>query len=433
VAVAKYKPFINSRNVIDNKNILSKNEDSIAIDNQHIPVSSIIPYVAGYQWNVDYYSQILNKNTDIRDHDYSQSAIYQQYNKIRDFMFKVTSPLESTQDQTTNEVLVTGSATMFPHVIPNTGDLFLADVGQGKYGIFRITNVERKSIHLESVYEINYSLLFYKVEVLDRFKDLESKVINTYYYHKDFVNSGQNPLLVEEDYQVIADISVTYDYLLDQYLSRFYSNQFSTILVPGQESITYDKYLIEYFLSIVDLTEHPDIKRIKRMNIDKEVYLDQNTIFTALKNRDLAILKKSIKRTTLVSTLTFNKVPVLDGIRYSGIKQLVYPDTSSDTVIRSFTPPRASIGNLTIDSSSNYPAIYPVNLDGFYVLSSHFYLQTETQSNLETMIRDYLLGKSIDHFKLMDLVKLTEEFTEIEYYYYIPLIMTLIKASLQHY
>jgi hypothetical protein len=247
------------------------------------------------------------------------------------------------------------------------------------------------------------------------------------------MNSGQNPLLVEDDYQVVADMSVTYDYILDQYLSRFYSNQFSTLLVPGQESTTYDKYLVEYFLTLVDVAEHPDIKRIKRMNIDKEVYLDQNTIFTSLKTRDLAILKKSIKRTTLVSTLSFNKVPVLDGIRYSGIKQLVYPDTSGDTVIRSFTPPKLSIGSLTIDKSSNYPAIYPVNLDGFYVLSSNFYLQSETQSNLETMIRDYLLGKSIDHFKLMDLVKLTEEFTEIEYYYYIPLIMTLIKASLQHY
>jgi hypothetical protein len=328
---------------------------------------------------------------------------------------------------------VTGSATIHPYITPNTGDMFLADLGQGIYGVFRITAVERKSYHLDSVYDISYSLLFHRDDSLNRFEDLESKVTHRYFYYKDFVSSDQNPLLLKEEYVSITDLSGHYDYMLDQYIGRFYSNQFSTLVVPGQLASTYDRYVTEYLLTVTDLSEHPDLKKIRRLNIDREVFIDQSTIFTALKSRDMTPIKKAVKNMTMVSTAGFNKTAVLDGIRYSGVKYLVYPDTSKDTMVRTFSAPKASVGSMAVVSSENYPHIYPVNLDGFYILSSHFYEQTSNQSNLETMIRDYLTGASIDHFKLTELIGVTEEFTDIEYYYYVPLILTLIKATLQSY
>lgn len=431
MGIAKYKPLVRTPAMSLNT-IESKASTSIVIDNEFIPVTSITQYVSGYEWTVDYYSQVLTNTTDLREHDHAQLSIYQQYVKINKFTFKVINALTDSQDQITNEFIVVGSATVPPYIVPNAGDMFEADLGRGKIGIFRVFRVDNKSIQLESVYDIEYSLVFYKEENPTRYQDLATKVVREYHYYKEFVNSDQNPMLIKNDYKLISDLKNHYDTLLDTYLNLFLSNQFSTLIVPLQTTPVYDKYLTTFFLNIVEVFEHPLIKKIKILNTDKDPYLEKNTILDIIINRDNSLLKKAIKFCGLVSTKAFNKIPILDGIRFSGIPLLVYPDSNKEDIARNFVIPKTITNELTITSTvSEYT--YPVHKSGYYILSENYYNQTESQSYLERQVFNLVTGRSIDIQKLTEIINDTDNFNELELFYYGPIILTLIKTAVRAY
>lgn len=432
MGIAKYKP-LNNKPPINLNTIEAKSAASIVIDNEFTPVTSLTQYVSGFEWNVDYFSQILTNSTDLREHDHSQRSIYQQYTKINKLAFKVINPLTESQNAQTNEFIVTGSATIHPYIIPNAGDMFEADVGQGRYGIFRISRVEKKTIQLESVFDIDYSLVFYKDADSSRYIDLIDKVVREFHYHKDFVSTDQNPLLIDSDYKLIKDVTNAYDTLLDTYLSMFLSNQFSTLIVPSQQTPVYDHYITNFLLTITETFEHPDLKKIRLLNTDKDIYLANNTVLDTLIARDFNLIKKVTRYTALTSTKNFNKVAILDGVRFSGIPLIVYPDSELETKIRSFTPAKQTIDKLHIDSSTANTLIYPVNLDGNYILSSNYYEQTATQSTLERELYNLSTGRSISIAKLNEIINKTDNFTDIELFYYVPLILLLIKSVVNSY
>ena len=72
---------------------------------------------------------------------------------------------------------VNGTADVYPFIIPNVGDMFAADVGDGKEGVFTITSTEKKSLLKEAVYTIEYTLLYYSNSDLQRRNDLITKSI----------------------------------------------------------------------------------------------------------------------------------------------------------------------------------------------------------------------------------------------------------------
>jgi hypothetical protein len=201
------------------------------IDARWTPRSSLLTHIGGSSWVVNYYAQVLDKDSNLSGQQYTKNPVYQSYKKIVNLEIKVQTPLNTDQDDANKEMNVTGSGTLYPSVIPNEGDMFLADIGEGRKAVFRITSSRKNSIFKEACYDISYTL---DTDNIDKQLDLEQKTIVTYYFHKDFLINGNNPLVIKSDMDTLVNLKKVYDIMLYQYFKRFYSNEFKTLIKQAQ-------------------------------------------------------------------------------------------------------------------------------------------------------------------------------------------------------
>ena len=70
-------------------------------------------------------------------------------------------------------------------------------------------------------------------------------MVKTVYYRKDFVTYGQDPILIEPDVLNIEKLTTQLNNIKDYYFSRFFSNEYSTLIVPNQGASVYDPFLVK--------------------------------------------------------------------------------------------------------------------------------------------------------------------------------------------
>jgi hypothetical protein len=440
--------------------IASPKYQGVTVDTRYVPSSEMLAYVEGSPWSVEYYSQVLTADSAVMGQNTELDPIYQQYQKIRKFELKVTSPLSFSQDTSDNTMLGTGSATVYPMLKPNVGDMFLADIGDGREGVFKITNSERKTIFKDTCHVIEYQLIAYSTK--ERIGDLNAKVIRTFEFVKDFMNYGQNPILFEEDAALLGKLTTAYRVLTARYFKSFFSNVFKTLLVPGQEVLLYDHNLVKFVMSIFTTYDAPELRQIKILNADDDDNLKATCLWDLLKERDAGLLRYSHRQFGLVSTKSFTKNPMLEGIYFSGISYVVYPadpELSIDYTLRDLsktisekkmvlTPALPETNPADIDVSAapvgnpegmvfdglgeGIPLIKPMGMGDYYIFSQEFYDKAVTgQSRLELAVHEYLSGKAISNRVLDALCEDYPNWGALERFYYTPILLTLIKASIR--
>ena len=419
------------------------------VDTKYEPLSSLMTFVEGSLWTTDYYSQVIDKDNALAGQDTGQSGVYQQYRVIRKLELKVSSALSWSQDDVSKSMLASGSAHVHSLVIPNNGDMFSADVGDGRQGIFQVTSTEKKSLFKESVYFIEYQLIYFADSDKDRKQDLDSKVVQELFYKRDFLEHGQNPLVTKSDFEAIEELSYKYKELITHYFRWFFSKEFNTLMIPGQSVRIYDHFLVQFLSSLLNTNEDEHLRYMRILNCDDDYWLKEPTLWSALKTRDNTALQTGIEKTGFVSTKLFASNAMFEGIRYSGLDYVVYPKDHQpvyDSMInnRTFNKTLSDIeldkvptrgGNLsaiiydqqiTLDGNQ-IKAINSVTADDFYVLSQNFYNGLANQTVLEVMVRNYFQNEKNDPGALLRLVNSYANWGALERFYYIPLLLVLIK------
>jgi hypothetical protein len=426
--------------------ITSPSNETIVTDNRWTPRMNLLTHVEGSLWKVDYYSQVLNSDSQLSGQQLSVSASYQQYNKINQFEFKVTSPLTTTQDEESKAMTVIGAGILPPFIVPQDGDMFIADIGEGKRAVFGIIRTLKLSIYKEACYEISYQL-----DSTDESKilDLEAKTVNQTYYHEKYVVLGKNPIILSNEHSVILELGQSFDIMIKQYFRRFYSKEFKTLLLPSQTTSIYDHFLVDFLLSQFSTWESTEIKHITKFNMSDDDNMSCDNIWTALKYRNISYLNTAFKQIGLVNTVNFSSQVVSHGIRYTGVKKAVYPldpvltvdNTLKDNTkllnVESITQPEALVNvmvraiNLrTLDITPDQEKIPLVTKDNFYVLTESFYTKAPTMSVLEGLVWSYIENSSIDKDQLLNLSKTFLEWGLLEQFYYTPIIMVMIRSAL---
>lgn len=423
----------------------------VTVDTRSIPSTHLLTHIEGSSWTVNYYSQILNDDSALAGQNVTQNPIYQQYKLITGFELKVTAPLAPSQDPESLAMLTTGTANVYPSIIPNVGDMFLADVGDGREGVFRVTHSERKQIYKDSTYTIEYVLVDYST--VERRADLNSKVVETVFFVRDFIKHGQNPLLHTDEYVAMQKLQANLEDMTARYFREFTSTEYRTLLVPGQTQSTYDHFLTKAVTSFFTTYDAPEIRNIRKLNVDDDLTMKAVQIWDVLAERNIKMLKHCSRTFGLVSARTFQPDPMLDGIRYSGIRNVVYltdPDLNVDipstylpkvlsTDVLVDTPSRVrQLSDLIADNQfegltrPDVVPIHKVTLDNFYVLSSYFYSNSQTgQSQLEICVRDYLDEKAPNIPALLAFCKVCNSWGALERFYYVPILMVLIKSAIR--
>jgi hypothetical protein len=449
MAIAGYKPTEQLPTEPNLPNIEPKDYKSIVYSDTNTPLHSLIAYIEGAPWSVCYYKQFISKHNDLRDIDVAQPSIYQQYEKINNLELRVDSDLSTSYNSETGLTRSSGSAILYPFIVPNAGDYFVTDVGIGESTIFRIVNVERKTFNRDSSFLIEYELVGYTRVLNDIYTDLEDKVIREYYFNKDRLVEGLFPILIKENQNNINDLSDLYSNIVSDYFNSFLNRKFMTLVIPGQTKAIYDHFLVDYLLNITNTSDSENIRLIKQIPIDYDTYLKEPQFWSMMLNKDYNKMFSINQNMGLVNKYSFNSSAFLHGLNYSNIDYVVYP-IEPDTTLRvgadAFVKPisleeiietpsvKNTVLNLTthiyIDANNvSYQYIKPVLEDSTYVLSLSFYNDTLNKSLLEILVRDYLKNVSIDLVKLVALCNQYFKWGRLEQFYYGPILLTLIKEA----
>ena len=444
--VINYKP--SSKPIVEPNlpRIEPENYQSIVVDTNDIPISSLLAYIEGGPWTVTYYSQVLSKHNDIREVDSSQPGIYQQYTKINNMELRVTSPLSTSYDQDNAITGVTGGANVYPFLVPNISDYFTSDTLDNKLGIFKVTSVERKAFNKLSVFFIEYEMVGYANALPEIINDLNAKSIRTYYFDKSRLVEGSQPLLKAEDYEQVSSLSTMFDNIVRYYYKTFFNRAYMNLVVPGQDNAVYDSFLVSYITRIVNSLDAPEIGSVRKINTDNDQYLAQSQFWNLLYNRDYNGIQYCNKQMGLAVRQCFNWSSFLHGFYFSNMDYMVYPVDVDTTVNvgKNMRPIPVSSTEFIIDQEiqdpplpldtytnkySTFTTIAPVSFTDSYVLSSEFYNNTENQTVLEILTKDYMQYKILDLGMLHYLAKKYRSWTKLQQFYYGPILLTLLNEA----
>lgn len=423
---------------------------SVVVDTQYTPRSTLGAYVEGAVYTVDYYSQNLSADMATYGLDPSKSSVYQQYKKIKRLEIRLTEPLSGTQDAQDKSFTIRGAGHIHTGVIPNEGDSFVADVGDGREGVFQVNSSEKRSIFADSVYLVEFQLMFFSSAAPERREDLENKVAATYHYIRDYARWGKNPIVADTRYKCLMDLRELYTDMVRHYFDWFFSKEKGTILLPGQPQTTYDPFIPQVLRQVLSVQEIPQLQHVREWAFTDDNLLSQPTLWTALLRRDHQLLRIANAKMGTVSTSDFSQFPAMRSIRYSGLDRVIYPvlqnesiDTSPNAfsktaVFGDLVPVPSLYGNVNgMDRAPVYsdplstPALYPVLQDDFYVFTSAFYTNIGPKSLLEKLTEDYLQGESIAPEQLHYLASNFSAWGGLERFYYIPVLILLTQSLLR--
>ena len=445
-------------------------------DTRYTPASNIIAYMEGSRWSVDYFSQVLGTDNNPTGLSPGLSPTSQQYRLIERMELRVVSPLSHSQDTETKDFSIVGEANVYPCLTPTEGDMFVAQVGDGRFGIFQVTNSERKAIFKDSSHSIEYTMVSYMTE--DKHVDLLRKVVSNYVFVFDYMKYNQSPLIEKKEYNVLDELYSLYPTMIKGYTKQFFSNEYMTLLVPGQLVVTHDSYATKAIRQICQINESAELQKIRLFNFQEDEAMKALTLWDAIYQGSLNVLEYSVLRTGLVDMRAFRSHPFMRSAYYSRIQQLVYPmkymspagwvdarnNKDSFTMIalspvkaRNNLPPwveepdlvedpvvvvPVDPGKLPVNDAEailNTPStidIHPVTIDDYYVLSEAFYRFNKNttgpkMSQLEIMVSRMLRGMPIDQTELLRLCKSHNRWGQLEVYYYTPLLLALIKYTVR--
>lgn len=425
-----------------------KNYKSVVYDDNNVPLSSLIAYIEGAPYYCDYYKQVVAEHNDLREIDPGQSNIYQQYEKINRLEIRVSNALATSYDTDTGITTVTGSGIIYPFMIPNVADYFVSDADVNRSGLFRITNVERKTFNRDSAFYVDYEMVGYIDTIEALYDDLVSKVIREYYFSKDRLIEGLQPILRTTEYEQLFTIRQRFKEVLQYYLSTFVNRRYMTLIIPGQSSAIYDSFLVDFIFKIIDSFQNDNMRSMRQYSIDNDPFIQQPQLWDLLIRKDFNGLASCNQKMSQVAKQAFNPNGFIHGIYFSNIDRLVYPTdpditallenaTIAKTVdLEVLTEPTNVHGTIAelitnqyIAGSQTYPFIHLVTVDDYYVLSQAFYQQTNNVSVLEILVKEYLKQQPINQDMLLALCDVYTTWGRLEQFYYCPLLLLLLKEA----
>lgn len=423
----------------------------IAVNHRDTPVETMLAYVEGMPWSVDYYAQIIGEHNNLQEIDPGQNAAYQQYQKIVGLELRVDSPLSSSYDSENSITTVSGNSTII-HVVPNVNDYFVSDAGSDEQGLFRITSVSRTTFNHESVYDIEYMLVCYTREDSVVFTNIENKTVRTYYFSKDRLVNGMSPLLQQEEYADSLFFERSYGKLVQKYFAKFFNRAMMLLLVPGQEDVVYDVRLANFLEKIIDSSEAREIRDLKFVSVDHDRYMSFGSLWSVLLSRSPEALPSVEKKSTLVTRDIFSGSSWIAGASFWRVNKYVYPNVTKDDAGIEFLngiPAVISAGDVVgtdfmtnpLFIASNTVSIAGVDkkiiknvlCDDYYVLSQAFYDGTGEMSILEILIKDYLRVQTLDRTNLKSVLNAYDSWPVLEQFYYGPLLILLLKECIRNY
>lgn len=412
-------------------------------------------YAAGMPWEVEYFKQLIT--TDSGNENFSSVApqVLQQYQLIRNLVIKVTEALNSSFEEKSGEWRTMGTAIVEGVVKPIVGDAFIADVGDGRFGRFQVKVVRPMSILKETTWSIEYDLVEFMNEVIQK-SLMDRVVLDTTYQSLQL--QGANVSMVETtEYFTITELRESLAVLQQRYFYRCVNRVMNAILVPEQEFRTYDAFLMGALEKIFPPNTRPaDFQYVYKINTASEPMFREDNFWDVLLRRDNLEILQYFKEVTTLSSKAFASFPTHSQLAYSPIQRYVYPKNKgrslgwdygnriSDAIDLMYPfMVSTNIADLIQQPYLNgfyssedqvkdkIPLIKTVGYDDYYVLTKAFYEQDYAHmSQMELQVWKMLKAEPLDVRVLKALLDASAKWSPANTIWNIPVLVILIKYFL---
>lgn len=447
------------------------------VDSQVAPVDTILAFIGGSRWEVDYYSQMVGASEELKAFDPNQLGAYQNYHKINRLIIKLQGSLTYSDEADTGRMGITGTAivTPLPNLIPNVGDAFIGDIGAGRAGQFTVTSIRKLTVQKATAWEIGFSM--------DRVVDanleakLNAKVSKESHYQRDYLILGQDALLGNDQFIAAQQLQQHLNQISTLYMNNHYSYDNRTVLIPGQAIPIYDPYVTRAILRIIDPSDCGMISDVTEYNCDDHRIPKYTDLYTVALDRKPAYLNLVFSTYTKLAANRLNPSVYQNSVRYSGIVSVIVPQVkeggvdnyqllnnmaSSASANLYFTgryfytlmdnnatapdPVCSCDPYASVDSAINAdpapivtygtPGVLGMDIPAIgnqsYVLSKAFYKQDwESCTRFELLVRDMINNRPVNPEDLYPFCESYVNWGKVEQYYLGPLLLLIIRYALR--
>lgn len=409
--------------------IQSKEYCSCLVTSGEVALGSLLQYIRGTDYVVTYYAQVLGRDDSPQPYDLKQTAEYQQYYRIKNFVMRLQGSMNSSFDNPTTRLTLSGSAYMLPGIIPNRGDVFIGDVGNGRLGLFAVDDVTPLTYRDGAVYEIAFKMIDYMDKPIE--DDLEEKTVAEYVFDPLALENGQAPIVTEEEYALNLEIIELYRQLVRRYLNDFYSHEYSTLLVGGQgANTTYDYYAVKAFLSVVNTRDDDRVRKVQLFNVGDHALNHEPSFWEMLIEKNEEYRDQVFQKYRVVRTFEFHAHPTMRSIRYTGVKNAVMPLKRHEHVDSEIRGELYTNQGLEMKTYPN-PQLSSLGDDRWYVLGEAIYDKnmTDVSPLVEQYVQRLLTGGKISYAELLTFHQRVRDLPAVHRYYLQLMLIIMIKLE----
>lgn len=362
------------------------------IDSAYQPEMSILSMVDGAPRLVEYYRQFLGRDEMPIAFQPNDVSTYQSYTRIKQLIIKQEGNGAYQFDPDTGQSTSMYSGYVIFDLTPIRGDVFIADIGDGKAGLFVLTEQpEIRNFTSNKVYYITYQL----VSILSNnlWEELNKRVVSELVYSKDSAINGGNAVITTGDYDIEKKLMGWIRTISDYLMSTYYWNNEKTIAIKEGQQWIYDPYLVEFITAVIPTSLRPRYAWINQPSIQygghEFGYNSTVNIWTVLLKRDFNLLPICKREAGKISTLSMSNTRLYGNIFNSTFDYVIVTDPDN------FVP-----GERYYNFDGAVPYQAPKVEKFTYIFTEEFY-QGLPQNDFESLIIDVLKNGVIDRRKLL--------------------------------
>ena len=422
--------------VKETSNIVTNPDRTTVVDLERMPATHLLQYANGSPWPVMYFRRLYGKNDPKNIFDPSVRNATQQLDRIYDLVIKVGTTIVPQQDVQKKSFTRTGSGTIANSIAPNETDFFVADLGNGRFGLFTVTSSDRKSDNKVAVYEVEYTMLYDMTPEI--WKTIEACIQHNYHYVAERAWVGVDPMLDPDEYRRFNSAANYIRLIEETYVQRFFQPKIRSLAYPGllPGEFYYDVYLVKFVRALGLRSTAEDLRVYPHtpLNIDAV-----QTLWRILEQRNPWLLGTVERNGGWYSSKSFRTRHGMNTVAFCHVTATyTFADTYDATqftngMTSEFPSPVAEPFEATpvvyrgIEGET-LPAYLPLSQNEFYVLSSAFY-EGSYASALEYGLYLFLNEHPVPNALACRLAELLVKLPKAEQLYYTPLVYLLLKYT----
>lgn len=412
-------------------NVPKDTYDSIVRQHNTTEDYSVLQYMQGSKWSVNYYNQNLGLHDSGQLLDPANPPVLRPMTKVQNFVLYVTSSLNEAKYES-----MSGEALFFAGDLrPYVGDNFVVPILNKKLGIFQVTTVDIKSYVSTSIYNITFDIyLLGDGEDLGAFLlNLEESVNRTFFYDSDFLKNRSSILLTETESNRKKKAGEALEYISKNWFKEFRDLQTNLLMVKKQSRKYIDTNIEKFFLKQITIDNY----HINPINVNTTYSpfggsLDKETIMDLLLNKNMIRLDDVAKNVVGLNGSGAIDVDLRGGdLSFMGFDSIVFPYTDDsmllDIALYTCYSPVTLTDTANAYTNVDLPDLVDLFSKNKYLFSDNFYSATrEDLTSLESLLLDYIDDVELDIDLLFKLLDSVNKWSLLQKFFYMPFLYLLI-------